>query len=1467
MRFKRILSFLASAAMTISALCGAMSITASAVAITTGDLTWEVNGDTLTINVASQEPGAKAAMLDYQSNKAPWYSSYSTKIKNVKISEGVTSIGTYAFSRCTAIISVELPSTLTSIGAHAFDSCTKLATISFTDAAGESSETPPQITTFGDYAFNYCSALEAVPASFLQYTTSIGDYAFYSCAKMFPTEAMTTAVLATLGQYAFYGCTSLTSLTLKSSWSGDRITAIPQYAFAKTGLTTITLPTSGLTEIGMCAFQDCKSLNKMPSISTSVKTIGQQAFSGCSSLTTITLPTGVTTFGSSIFENCTSVESITIPSSYTEVPNGMFMGCTGITSVKFQGTNVKTIGSNAFVGCSFTTFEVPDSVTRILNGAFQNCKNLETITLKRGITEIGSGVFSGCSVLKDITLPGTVTDLEGTAFENCTDLKNVTIAGPVTTIGRRTFSGCTNLVSIDMPDTVESIGIEAFKDCTSLKTISLPKNLTSVTGQAFVGCTGLTAIKAHADSTAFSNPTSSSYAGILLNADKTELIAFPEGLSTSISVGSVGSTITKIGDYAFYSNKRLTSVDFGSYVKEIGNSSFALTNISTVSIPSSVVSIGVSAFDAYTYPIVTGKLATLDLSKATSLESIGDYAFRYTSVKSFTLPDNSVLKTIGARVFYECKSLTTVDFKSGSVLESIGQGAFYNCNVLTSVTVPDTVTNLGEFVFYGCSAMTSAKLSKKLTALPNSTFRGCTNLKAVTLPSTITSVGSYAFAACSSLSDVEIPNSVTTIGEFAFQNCTSLKKAVIGTQVTAISNNAFSGSTNEDLEIYLMGTIIDINAATSFGNNTSSYVKGTIYVYDDTSYATLLKANAVKTAGYATLKFASNFTELRNLIKEAKSYNSVNYTDASYSVLASALTLAEFTVNDYTSTQGRVDTASESMRSAIDGLAPADNTEYLNKLAEAVEHAKSLVRTDYRAASYSQLRAAYKAGEEVTGDELNSELKSLIDAIEKAEQNLVVNYAYNDPVVTVRSGSTGGEQSYNNDHHYVYPCIEGTVTPDIAGATQVKVKFQMASHASFNGTTKIDFKSYIQGTDENGNYVDWNTDQPVNGTKEDDKTVSIGGSGSNPLGGTHELTFPIVYGTSNPKNIPHGEGLVENEEYHFYCWTDEWNEYPQYDYIAFYILEIQLLDAEGNKLLSTKDVNVPNEDLLAAVEEAKLANTANATEDSVQVLNDAVAAANAILEQEKPLPSAMAAAAEAIRDAIANLKQADKPSVDKTELNNEIKSADEMDTSAYTDESVAELKTAIDSAKTVAANENATKEDVDAAVKAIKDAVAALAKKPGSSDSSNNPSGSGNPSGSNNPSVTTPTAAPTTAAPAKRSAQQVAKDKAAAQAKVSQAKITKLTVKSKAKKKINVTWKKVKKAVGYQVQVSTKSNFKKKIFNKFTTKNKLTITNKIKSKKTYYVRVRAYATYKDANNVTKKVYSKWNKKLRKVTVK
>ncbi len=215
------------------------------------------------------------------------------------------------------------------------------------------------------------------------------------------------------------------------------------------------------------------------------------------------------------------------------------------------------------------------------------------------------------------------------------------------------------------------------------------------------------------------------------------------------------------------------------------------------------------------------------------------------------------------------------------------------------------------------------------------------------------------------------------------------------------------------------------------------------------------------------------------------------------------------------------------------------------------------------------------------------------------------------------------------------------------------------------------------------------------------------------------------------------------------------------------------------------------------------------------------------------------------------IKTMNDVSIAKEKLASAIKSAEALSADDYTAESYAALTKAIDAAK--ALKDDATVADVNAAANAITAAIQGLKDKTPAVDTPK-------PGNNNNNTSTKPSnKTPNVKSQAQKNAEKAMK----------QAKITKLTVKSKAKKKITVTWKKVSTAKGYQVQVSTNKKFKKSkiILTKTTKKKKLTITKKLKSKKTYFVRVRAYTTYKASNGKTNKVYSDWNKKLRKVKVK
>ena len=223
-------------------------------------------------------------------------------------------------------------------------------------------------------------------------------------------------------------------------------------------------------------------------------------------------------------------------------------------------------------------------------------------------------------------------------------------------------------------------------------------------------------------------------------------------------------------------------------------------------------------------------------------------------------------------------------------------------------------------------------------------------------------------------------------------------------------------------------------------------------------------------------------------------------------------------------------------------------------------------------------------------------------------------------------------------------------------------------------------------------------------------------------------------------------------------------------------------------------------------------------------------------------------------------------------LDEVITEAEGIDLSGYTDESVSALNEALENGKAVLEDLTSSQETVDSAVKAIREAIKSLEEKkePTEPSEPSSDNSSDNPTEPTSPTNTEPTKSPTnTPNVTTKPNNSVAQAKANAQKIMNQAKITKLKVKSKVKKKIVVSWKKVNKAVGYEVQVAKNNKFKKNkiVFDKFTKNKKITIKNKIKRGKTYFVRVRAYATYKDEKNKTRKVYSRWIKKVRKVKVK
>ena len=212
------------------------------------------------------------------------------------------------------------------------------------------------------------------------------------------------------------------------------------------GLLTIS-GNGAMADYGFCGPWGDKIKNVV--IESGVTAIGKEAFSGCTSLVSVTIGDYVTTIVDYAFFGCTSLASVTIPDSVTSIGAGAFKGCAGLESLTVDTNN--------------TVYDSRNNCNAIIetasNTLIAGCKNT---VIPNDVTTVGEDAFSGCTSLTSVTIPDSVMTIGNSAFEDCTSLESVTIPDSVTTIGDFAFCGCTSLASVTIPDSVTSIGFEAF---------------------------------------------------------------------------------------------------------------------------------------------------------------------------------------------------------------------------------------------------------------------------------------------------------------------------------------------------------------------------------------------------------------------------------------------------------------------------------------------------------------------------------------------------------------------------------------------------------------------------------------------------------------------------------------------------------------------------------------------------------------------------------------------------------------------------------------------------------------------------------------------------------------------------------------------------------------------------------------------------------------------------------------------
>ena len=252
-----------------------------------------------------------------------------------------------------------------------------------------------------------------------------------------------------------------------------------------------------------------------------------------------------------------------------------FSGCTGLTSIEFPESLTK-IGYGAFRNCTgLTSIEFPESLTKIGSRAFAYCSGLTSIEFPESLTEIGSNVFDGCLGLTSIEFPESLTEIGYEAFCYCTGLTSIEFPESLTEIGDRAFCYCTGLTSIEFPESLTKIGNYAFSDCTGLTSIELPQGVSYIGTTPFNGCENLAVIEVSED-----NQNFASIDGVLFTKDCSKLLIYPQGKKGKQYI--VPNGVATIAEYSFNEVSELDSIEFPGSLMEIESSAFVYSKISSV---------------------------------------------------------------------------------------------------------------------------------------------------------------------------------------------------------------------------------------------------------------------------------------------------------------------------------------------------------------------------------------------------------------------------------------------------------------------------------------------------------------------------------------------------------------------------------------------------------------------------------------------------------------------------------------------------------------------------------------------------------------------------------------------------------------------------------------------------------------------------------------------------------------------
>lgn len=557
-----------------------------------------------------------------------------------------------------------------------------------------------------------------------------------------PTE------IEVIGSNAFVDCWSLEGVVIK-----DNVKRIKSDAFLRCiSLSSVTFEYErGSLEIDSRAFYECTNLYSIE-FPSQLKYLGSHAFGNTPKLTEVTIngaSNAVLEWGAFAEETGRNNGYVTTVNLGAGAPwfeiNSVFYGC-NLYALNIDETNPNydVDGGVLYNKGKTTILYYPFGLT-------------ENYTIPDTVTTIGQGVFENRANITSIEIPASVTTIEFYAFKNCVGLQSLTFA-PRTAdlyIAPSAFENCIALTSVSLPEGMKEISSWAFANCTNLTTVHIPSTVTNfVLSEAFYGCKKIKTVTVAENSKSYGIE-----GGILYEKDGDDFVSVlfvPDGLGDVV----IPSSVSNIGEGVFNGKSGITSVSFENNTASngltLGQSVFAnMTSLREVRLPE-------------------------------GLEVIPAYAFMGSNVTSVYVPKSVIEVMPGA--FANCKKLTTVTFEDGSEElafkdASSKTGAFFNTPNLTSITLPNRMTAFAKYMFAG-SSISEITLPNNLEVIGEGAFVNCKNLTTFVMPNTVKVVEMLAFSGCTSLESVTLSSELTELPDYLFA---SALKDIVGP--TANNNN------------------------------------------------------------------------------------------------------------------------------------------------------------------------------------------------------------------------------------------------------------------------------------------------------------------------------------------------------------------------------------------------------------------------------------------------------------------------------------------------------------------------------------------------------------------------------------------------------------------------------------------------------------------------------------------------------